>query len=270
MKNFRFALLAITSVFVLLSACKKDPVKNPATPGIASIVTKAVSDIGENSAKSGIEFTVQGELSVIESGLCLSTVNDPTIADKHSSVSTGLGTISNASKSFVLDLNGLSAGTTYYVRAYIELADTILYGDVVSFVTKEALSSFLEYTDLADSTVRLTGFTMSRYENEIYFDVVVPDVLPVDVRVVIVTSGELNVPYTYKTVIKDMGALAADEANLSVVLGIPNILFPANADGRLETSIVNGKTVIRFNSVPMALYLDPTKTSDVTGQFIVE
>lgn len=97
-----------------------------ATPGTVS--TTAISLITYNSARSGGNVTADGGSPIIAKGVCWSTSSSPTISDSKTSDGTGLG-------SYTSDLTGLSAGTTYYVRAYATNVEGTSYGANIAFTT---------------------------------------------------------------------------------------------------------------------------------------
>ena len=99
------------------------------------ISTIAPSDITETSAEVGGNIAEEGSSAVIERGVCWSLSQDPTIYDNHTSDSCGRG-------SFTSHIIGLTAGTTYYVRAYaINSFDTV-YGNQIKFTTLNPSKSF--------------------------------------------------------------------------------------------------------------------------------
>ena len=100
-----------------------------ACPSLAVITTTAVSSITSTTAVSGGTITYQGATAVTARGICWSTSTNPTLANSFSTNGTGVGT-------FVANLTGLTAGTTYYVRAYATNASGTSYGNEVSFVSQ--------------------------------------------------------------------------------------------------------------------------------------
>ena len=98
-------------------------------PELPTVTTKTITDITSTSAKSGGTVTFAGGVSIIERGICWSTNHLPTTTDTHASAGSGTG-------SFNSNMTGLTAGTTYYVRAYaINVAGTS-YGEEESFTTE--------------------------------------------------------------------------------------------------------------------------------------
>ncbi len=94
-----------------------------------TVTTAGITNIDWRTATGGGEVTNDGDATVTERGICWSTEHDPEIGDGHTSNGTGLG-------HFDADLSGLTAGTTYYVRAYAKNQAGIGYGNEVTFETR--------------------------------------------------------------------------------------------------------------------------------------
>ncbi len=80
------------------------------------------------TAVSGGNVTSDGGAAVTARGVCWSTNHNPTTADSKTVDGSGTG-------AFTSNLNGLIAGTTYYIRAYATNSAGTAYGDEVSFTT---------------------------------------------------------------------------------------------------------------------------------------
>ena len=124
-------LFGVISVFGV--SCSDDDDNNPGGGGGGGgtgivLSTTAISNISSSSASSGGNITSDGGTAIVERGVCWSTSSSPTIADDHTNDGNSVGV-------FVSALNGLSAGTTYYVRAYATNANSTAYGNQVSFTT---------------------------------------------------------------------------------------------------------------------------------------
>jgi len=95
---------------------------------IPTLVTSPVTSITLTSAVSGGNITEDGGGNVTARGVCWNTVTGPTIANSLTSNGTGTGI-------FVSNLTELTAGTTYYIRAYATNSAGTAYGNEVPFTT---------------------------------------------------------------------------------------------------------------------------------------
>jgi hypothetical protein len=102
-------LILFTVVFAITSCSKDDdPVDNTTVP---TLTTLAITDITTTSATSGGDITATGEADITAKGVCWSTTQNPTILD----FATDEG---NNPSNYTSNISGLTANTTYYVRAY--------------------------------------------------------------------------------------------------------------------------------------------------------
>lgn len=122
------------------------------TNGYATITTNAVSAITSSTATCGGNISSGGGTAVTARGVCWSTSSNPTIADNKTSDGTGTGTFTSA-------LTGLTAGTTYYVRAYATNYTGTTYGAVISFTTNAITLPTLTTTTISSitTTTALSG-----------------------------------------------------------------------------------------------------------------
>ena len=116
-----------------------------ATP--PTVTTTAASGTTSSSATGGGNVTSQGSTSVTARGVCWSTSQSPTTAS--SKTSDGIGT-----GSFTSSITGLTASTTYYVRAYATNSAGTSYGSQVSFTTSAGTGTAPTVT-----TTAITGVT---------------------------------------------------------------------------------------------------------------
>jgi hypothetical protein len=94
--------------------------------------TTAASTITATTATTGGTISNSGASTITSRGVCYSsTVTVPTIADPKTINGTGIGT-------FTSPLTGLTANTTYYIRAYATNGIGTAYGDVKTFNTSVA------------------------------------------------------------------------------------------------------------------------------------
>ena len=100
-----------------------------ANPVVApTVTTTAISNIDKTTATGGGNVTADGGATVTARGICWSTSQNPTISGNHTTDGTGTG-------SFTSSMTGLTANTTYYVRAYATNSAGTAYGEEVSFTT---------------------------------------------------------------------------------------------------------------------------------------
>ena len=90
--------------FCLLNSCCKKII-------VPALTTTNISNITQTSAFSGGLITSDGGASVMAKGVCWSTINNPTINDTKTVDVDGV-------ESYLSNIFGLVANTTYYVRAY--------------------------------------------------------------------------------------------------------------------------------------------------------
>jgi uncharacterized protein (TIGR02145 family) len=104
------------------------------TKGITppTIVTNYVSWITSNSAICVSSVTDDGGATVTARGVCWSTSPEPTV-DLVTKTTDGYGT-----GSFISSITGISAGTTYYLRAYATNSQGTAYGNEDRFRTYNA------------------------------------------------------------------------------------------------------------------------------------
>ncbi len=95
---------------------------------IPTLTTASISNVTSNSATGGGDITNDGGASVTVRGACWSTSQNPTTADAYTTDGSGTGT-------FVSNITGLNASTTYYVRAYATNSVGTAYGNEITFTT---------------------------------------------------------------------------------------------------------------------------------------
>jgi uncharacterized protein (TIGR02145 family) len=123
-------VILIVILILLIHSCKKD---KPTPP---FITTTAASAITQTTATSGGNVTSDGGAAVTARGVCWNTTTGPTIA---STTKTSDGTETGA---FTSSITGLTASTTYYVRAYATNSIGTAYGAEVSFTTVSTVTDF--------------------------------------------------------------------------------------------------------------------------------
>ena len=97
--------------------------------GNVTVTTSEAINVTQTTAIGGGNVSVNGNYTVGMRGVCWDTVPNPNaLQSPHSLSGEGTG-------SFMVNITGLSSGTTYYMRAYAVCNDVPYYGNEVSFVT---------------------------------------------------------------------------------------------------------------------------------------
>ena len=112
------------------------------TPTLAEVTTASITNITVNSASSGGNVISDGHVSVTARGICWSTTANPDINDNKTSDGTGTGTFTSA-------VTNLSAGTTYYIRAYATNSVGTAYGNEILFSTNSISTTVYASKDAA-------------------------------------------------------------------------------------------------------------------------
>ena len=123
------------------------------TTGAASIpilTTQSISNITKFTASSGGTISSTGGAAITARGVCWSTSTNPTIANLKTTDGTGTG-------SFISNLSSLTAGTTYYVRAYATNSVGTGYGSSVQFTTNGAELPILTTDVVTNITTNSAG-----------------------------------------------------------------------------------------------------------------
>lgn len=114
-----------------------DDTNNTSTYSIPTVVINSMSEVTKYSA-SGVAFVSNdGGRGISEKGLCWSTTTNPTTSSFKTNEGPGVGT-------FISQLDELSNGTTYYVRAYATNSEGTAYSDQLTITTLDCNTSVHE------------------------------------------------------------------------------------------------------------------------------
>lgn len=102
-----------------------------------SVTTSSVSNVTTYSVTCGGNVTEDGGAIVTARGVCWNTSGNPTISNQHTTDGTGTG-------QFTSTITGLSANTTYYVKAYATNSAGTSYGTQKTFTTSGGGGSAVE------------------------------------------------------------------------------------------------------------------------------
>ena len=115
---------------------------------VPTLTTAAATSITLTTAVSGGSVTSDGGASITEKGVCWSTAANPTISDPNTSNGTGTA-------AFTSNITGLTAATTYHVRAYATNSAGTGYGPDITFTTSNVVLPTL--TTTVPSAITLTA-----------------------------------------------------------------------------------------------------------------
>lgn len=117
-----------------------------------TVTTTAISAISGTSAASGGNVTDDGGDAVTAKGVCWATSIEPTVDDDVTDDGTGEGAFTSA-------ITGLTARSTYYVRAYATNGDGTGYGDEFNFIASDLSLERLNVDRLSTSRLSVDRLT---------------------------------------------------------------------------------------------------------------
>lgn len=106
--------------------CVSTPPSNP-----PSATTLPATMLSQTTVTLNGNVSSEGSSSLLYRGLCWATTANPTVGSDHIDVGALIGTYS-------ADITGLTAGTTYHVRAYAANSVGLSYGEDLTFTTLPA------------------------------------------------------------------------------------------------------------------------------------
>ncbi len=146
MKGTLKLLIAITALSFSVLSCNKEAPKT-----IPVLETAFPTNITSTSVTLGGNITGDGGAAVTSRGVCWSVNQFPSTTDSKTTEGTGTGSFSSS-------VTGLTAGTTYYVRAYAVNAVGVAYGNQVTFTTERVLPTITTATVISiTSTSAVSG-----------------------------------------------------------------------------------------------------------------
>jgi hypothetical protein len=117
-------LIVIGLILILTNSCSKQT--DQGQPPVLSIGN--VHTIKQTTASYSGNITSDGGSTITARGVCWSITPNPTIADSKTTDGTGTGSFTSA-------ITGLTATTTYYMKAYATNSAGTGYGNEMSFKT---------------------------------------------------------------------------------------------------------------------------------------
>jgi len=120
----RMRYIVVVSTLLLAISCQKNPGEN----SVPSIQTFEIQEVTNISAVAGGTITNTNSVAISSMGVCWGEDPEPTIlGDKKETDSDG--------NTFTCGVTGLTPRTRYYLRAYAEYADKVVYGEELTFTT---------------------------------------------------------------------------------------------------------------------------------------
>ena len=98
---------------------------------LPTLTTATISALSYATVTSGGNISADGGGAITSRGVCWSTANNPSISDNKTTDGTGSGI-------FTSSVSGLTATTTYYLRAYASNSAGTSYGNQITFTTTVA------------------------------------------------------------------------------------------------------------------------------------
>ncbi len=123
----------------------------PSNTIIPAITTTAPSATSTTTGTGGGNVTSDGGASVTARGVCWSTTSNPTTSNTKTTDGSGTGSFSSS-------ITGLTAGTTYHVRAYATNSAGTAYGADLAFTTESATCNDAYEPNNSLSTYNTTAF----------------------------------------------------------------------------------------------------------------
>ena len=145
MKKLSLLLTAGMLMLIGVSCQEKVDPKEETTAKLATVVTVEASNVLSSSFVAGGNITNDGGATVTERGLCYGTSAGVSVDNvKVPAGSAGKGV-------FEVTVSGLSAGATYYYRAYAINSVGIAYGSELSATTPSAQPATVETAQVVDA-----------------------------------------------------------------------------------------------------------------------
>jgi plastocyanin len=140
MKRIFLPVIMIGIVLFISNCTKPDPVT------LATLTTTSATNLTSTTATSGGNISSDGNASLTARGVCWKTSSNPTVSDSKTSDGTNTG-------QFISNITGLTASTTYFVRAYATNSAGTAYGNEITFTTNPMQPAVLTTAAISAITV---------------------------------------------------------------------------------------------------------------------
>lgn len=227
------------------------------------ITTTAITSITKTTATSGGNITADNGGSITARGVCWSTSADPTTADSKTTDGTGTG-------AFTSSITGLTANTTYYVKAYSTNSAGTSYGEKLSFTTSPTIPSLttteitsISYTSGTSggtitsnggASVTARGVCWSTSENPTTSDSKTDDGSGTGIftsSITGLTDGTTYYVRAYAT--NSIGTEYGNQLSFTTIEIMPPSLTTAEVTSIMQITAVSGGDVIAENGAPVTV-----------------
>lgn len=122
---------------------------------VPTLTAPVISDKDETFATATATIENSGDAEILVKGICWSdALSTPTVDNAH------IADAASAGNSIRIKMEGLTAGTTYYVRAYAENKNGYAYSSTVTFSTNQTYlpgMGALSFTDITETAARASA-----------------------------------------------------------------------------------------------------------------
>ena len=224
------------------------------TPTAPTVTTQAVTSINSSAATGNGNITGLGSANPTAHGVCYSTSANPTTSD----TCTDEGAASSTG-AFTTSLTGLTASTTYYVRAYATNTVGTSYGSDVTFSTSAA-PSLSPSTQTVTATINsaitaTTAFTASNFSGSVVYTVspTLPTGLSISASTGVVSGTPSSAQSATSYTVTATYAAASQTATATLSIAVSSETDPVQKADVVESSEITAISAINFTQTSVRL-----------------
>jgi len=165
MMNSKYKYIWLIALFSLLIQCKKDEINNNAYP---RLITLPVTEISAEGARFNAEILNKGDFEIISYGFVWNLIYEQNLENANRVILSG----NIPSERFTEKVEtSLQAGRIYFVRAFIQTEEYMVYGTDVSFISLGSkapeVHSFSPTAGTWGDTISISGTNFSYIKENI-------------------------------------------------------------------------------------------------------